>query len=127
MEAIIYLSQVTPSTLTRLRGEVAGKVVAARTRVGAVELDFSGTLPSLSFLDGLILTLQSEQALQLVTFVTGDSRVHSRLVRISGERGTPISLRSLGQKSDGVLSSAQRFELDDDLEHARTQSKFAQI
>ena len=127
MEAIIYLSQVTPSTLTRLRGEAVGQVVAARTRVEAIELDCSGTLPSLSFLDGLILTLQSEQALHLVTFVTGDSRVHSRLVRISGERGTPISLRSIGQKSDGLLSSAQHFELDEDLEHARTQSKFAQI
>ena len=127
METTLHISALTPSTLTRPRGEVAGRKVAASIKAVAVELDLGETVPSLSFLDGLVLTLQEKQVLHLVTFVTTNPAVLSRLVRIAGERGVTLSLRSESVRTNPHVAPVQSFELDEHLEQARAQSKFAQI
>ncbi len=127
MERKIHISTLTPSTLTRPRGEATGKAVAEKIRAGAVELDLSTIVPSLSFLDGLILSLQEEQLLHLVTFVTHDPVVRNRLVRIAGERNVALLMNSGESPSTTPTSPTQRFEIDERLEEAQEQSKFAQI
>jgi hypothetical protein len=127
METVIHVAKLTPSTLTRPRGEAVGKKVAACVQAGAVELDFSTLSPSLSFLDGLVLTLQEKQVLHRVTFVTTEPVTHHRLVRIAGERNVSLLLREGKQSPSATPSPVQSFEIDERLEQAQTQSKFAQI
>lgn len=127
METLISLTKLTPSTLTRPRGEVVGRELAAKGEAGAIELDLDNTSPSLSFLDGLILTLQKEQALERVTFVTKDPTVRDKLTRIRGERS--VSFRISDGETNPQLPAphAQNPEFDEHVEQARAWSKFAQI
>jgi hypothetical protein len=128
MEAIVHISTLTPSTLTRPRGEAAGKkMVAYIQEAGAVELDLSDTSPSLSFLDGFVLTLQEEHVLHLVTFISTDPVVHSRLARIAGGRDVTIYMRPGDAHPKAPIVPMQSFELDQHLEQTRAHSKFAQI
>jgi hypothetical protein len=123
----IHILKLTPSTLTRPRGEEAGRKVAACVQAGAVELDFSETSPSLSFLDGLILALQETHTLQLVSFTATDPAVHDRLVRIANERCVviPIHLGEVRPKPSSTPS--QGVQVDEHIEQAHAQSKFAQV
>jgi len=128
MEAIVHISKLTPSTLTRPRGEAAGKKMAACVQeAGAVELDLKDTSPSLSFLDGFVLTLQAEHVLHLVTFITTDPMVHSRLSRIAGGWDVTIYMRPGAAYPKAQVVPMLTFELDQHLEQTRAHSKFAQI
>lgn len=127
METTIHLLKLTPSTLTRPRGEEAGKKMAAYVQAGAVELDLDNTLPSLSFLDGLILALREERTLHLVTFVTKDPVVLDRLARIATERDVTIDARPGEAHPKAPTTPAQSLELDEHPEQTRAHSKFARI
>ncbi len=125
METVIYISQLTPSTLTRSRGEEIGRKAVVWARSGAVELDLEQTSPSLSFLDGLVLALQDACALQLVTFVTKDSMVRDRLVRVATMRNVSISIHANEPSQHTSPATIPSLELDQHLELTRAHSKFA--
>ncbi|MGH7966723.1 MAG: hypothetical protein ACRERD_33670, partial [Candidatus Binatia bacterium] len=118
MQTPMHIAELTASTLTRLRGEMAGRQVAASAQAEAVELDFGQTSVSLSFLDGLVLTLQGEHLLHRVTFVTANPVVYSRLARIAGERSVTIgvSLRPGEAHTSAASAPVRHFELDEHLE-----------
>jgi len=94
---------------------------------GAVELDLKETSPSLSFLDGFVLTLQEEHVLHLVTFISADPVVHSRLSRIAGGRDVTIYMRPGEAHPKAQVVPMLSFELDQHLEQTRAHSQFAQI
>ncbi|MBI3245892.1 MAG: hypothetical protein HYZ50_05240 [Deltaproteobacteria bacterium] len=127
METLISLTKLTPSTLTRPRGEVVGRELAAKVEAGAIELDLSNTSPSLSFLDGLILTLQKEDTLERVTFVTKDPTVRDKLTRISRERSLSFLISDGESNPQLPAPHEQNFEFDEHVDQARAWSTFAQI
>jgi len=127
MEHVVHILELTPSTLTRPRGEEAGRQVAAYVKAGAVEFDLDDTSPSLSFLDGFVLTLREERALHLVTFITKDSVVHERLARISAERDVTVYARPGVAHTKAPIAPTQSLEVDEHPEQTRRHSKFAQI
>lgn len=125
----MHILQVTPSTRTRLRGQEAGREVVARLRAEAVALDFHTTSPSLSFLEGLVVTLHASRALPHVTLVTEDATIRERLARIAGKRGVTIFVRQPVQPHRERVTPVDtpRVALDTHLGQARGHSQFAHV
>ena len=93
----MHILQFTQSTLVRRRGEAAGRKVATYITGDVIALDFSETSPSLSFLEGLVLTLHQNEKLLDTTFVSDDATLRNRLARISRRRAMAIYVRRAGE------------------------------
>ena len=103
MNTVMHVLQFTPSTLVRRRGEEAGQKVAAYVTAEALTVDFSETSPSLSFLDGLVLTLHQHGRLHDTTFISDDV-MQKRLARISGKHDVVIYVRRAGDQERSCIA-----------------------
>lgn len=94
METSVPISQLTPRTVTRPRGEEAYQKLQELLRAGAVEVDLSSaTLLSFSFLDGLILQILDNHQLERITFVAPDPGLQRKLAQVAGVRKVTIFFR----------------------------------
>ena len=95
---VVDISELSRILTTRGRGTEAYQVFLPHFRKGAVTIDLDGAeIVSASFLDGLLLRLNEGGFLATVSFKTSSPRLHSRLQRLSADRGIDIYRYSDGR------------------------------
>ncbi len=90
----VDVKSLSPSTITRARGEEAFKKLRELLERGAVELQLDSVdLLSMSFLDEIVRLLASRRQTEQVTFVTDDPATMDKLERIAAVRSADICVR----------------------------------
>ena len=93
---------VPPLCVTRAKGESAYQELRASLGVDDVDVNLDCVeVLSMSFLDGIILSLINDDLRRKVTFKTEKKVTREKLARISEIRDVPIYCRSSGQ-AEGV-------------------------
>lgn len=92
MERLIPVTNLSPSTTTRPRGNQAYRSLKEHLKSGeSVSVDLRGPdLISISFLDEIVMNLKDSDLLDKVTFIFTDRAVQQRIARIAAFRQASI-------------------------------------
>jgi hypothetical protein len=92
MSRIIPINKLSPSTVTRSRGNEAYRKVVEYLKTGeSLVIDLRGQeLISISFLDEVVIKLQSAQLLDKVAFLFVADDTHQRLAQVAALRKAQI-------------------------------------
>jgi hypothetical protein len=92
MNRIVQLKDLTPSAVSRSRGnEAYHKIMQHLDAEDSMEIDLRGQdLISISFLDEVVIKLQSVNLLDKVTFIFVADDIHQRLAQIAAIRSAQI-------------------------------------
>lgn len=95
----IHINRLTPSCVTRARGEEAAKKLYAHSGTKPVEVDLSGIeMISLSFLDGLLFSFCKSSNKKRIIFYIDSPDTENKLARIAGMRHITIHYHYRGQE-----------------------------
>ena len=105
MSRIIQLKDLAPSAVSRSRGLEAYEGILKQLKPGvSLEIDLRGQeLISMSFLDEIVIKLQSANLLDKVTFLFADDDIHQRLAQIAAIRDAQIFYKRSGKEERRII------------------------
>ena len=108
MATILHISDFIERGLLRRRGEQVYEKLSQLLETDEVELNLDGTRSmSMSFIDGIVLSLLNNGQLEKITFITDRETSLRKLSRIVEIRNIPIYYRSSEQLSRSLVPKSQ--------------------
>jgi hypothetical protein len=105
MSRIIQLKDLAASAVSRSRGLEAYQGILKHLQPGAsLEIDLRGQeLISMSFLDEVVINLQSANLLDRITFIFAADDIHQRLAQIAAIRDAQIFYKTSEKEDRRVI------------------------